>query len=401
MYCRLLCQQNNKPWTQYVRHRVTKTLKLSDRSQWFFCPGQVNPADLPSRGIYGKNLATNSFWCPEFLQSDQGEWPKAPTKSDLEENNTALKERLKNEPLITHAMLTKEKENPVQIDKSIDLSRFKNKGKLLRSIAWVIRFVENLKRKVSDKETITENQVSTDEVEKAENILIRSIQLEAFSKEISYLQANSAGKNNAKPPIYVNQFNLFIDEENVLRCTRNLYSELFIKDSHEKAFHNGVRETLNSLRQRYWVLRGRESVRRITKECTLCKKLEGLPYNSVFSKDLPSFRVDDSPPFCHVGIDFAGPLIVSGKTGNEKSYICLFTCTSTRAVHLELVESLEVETIIRCFRRFSARRGLPATVLSDNAKTFKAASKEVRKLLRSPRLTEHFLSQSVKWKSII
>ena len=214
---------------------------------------------------------------------------------------------------------------------------------------------------------------------------------------------------------------MFIDEENVLRCrtriknaqvrdstkkpillpSRNLYSELLIKDSHEKVFHNGVRETLNLLRQRYWVLRGRESVRRITKGCTLCKKLEGLPYNSVFSKDLPSFRVDDSPPFCHVGIDFAGPLIVSGKTGNEKSYICLFTCTSTRAVHLELVESLEVETFIRCFRRFSARRGLPATVLSDNAKTFKAASKEVRKLLRSPRLTEHFLSQGVKWKSII
>ena len=50
-----------------------------------------------------------------------------------------------------------------------------------------------------------------------------------------------------------------------------------------------------------------------------------------------------------------------------KYYICLFTCASTRAVHLELVESLDVDSFIRAFRKFSARRGLPATILSDNA----------------------------------
>ena len=70
-------------------------------------------------------------------------------------------------------------------------------------------------------------------------------------------------------------------------------------------------------------------------------------------------------------------------------------------MHLELVESLEVESFIRCFRRFTARRGVPATVLSDNAKTFKAALKEIRKLLHSPRLTEHFSLQGVKWKWIV
>ena len=150
------------------------------------------------------------------------------------------------------------------------------------------------------------------------------------------------------------------------------------------------------LRQKYWILRGREGVKCIIKRCILCKNFEGQAYNSVFSKDLPSFRVNKSPPFCHVGIDFAGPLYTLSQTGNRKCYICLFTCTTTRAVHLELVESLEVETFIRCFRRFTARRGVPATILSDNAKTFQAASKEIRGLLRSPRLTEHMLSMGVK-----
>ena len=68
---------------------------------------------------------------------------------------------------------------------------------------------------------------------------------------------------------------------------------------------------------------------------------------------------------------------------------------------LDLVESLEVETVIHCFRRFTARRGVPATILSDNAKTFKAASKEIRGILRSSRLTEHFLSKGIKWKWIV
>ena len=415
--------KNPKPWTQYVRNRVSEIRKLSDRERWLFCPGQVNPADMPSRGIYGKNLATNLFWWegPEFLKLDQSEWPRAPTEAELRENDTALKEKVKHEPTITHAMLAREKEVPIQVNKILDLSRFSSKGKLLRSMAWVLRFVDNVKCKVNCKDTNTNNQVSIDELERAENIMIRSIQQEAFSKEISYLQNNASGLSKTRPPIYVNQFNLYIDEKGVLRCRtriknaqvrdstkkpillppRNPYSELLIKDSHERVFHNGVRETLNMLRQKYWILRGRESVKRITKRCILCKKLEGLAYSSVFSKDLPSFRVDNSPPFCHVGIDFAGPLYISSQTGNKKCYICLFTCTTTRAVHLELVESLEVETFIRCFRRFTARRGVPATILSDNAKTFKAASKEIRRLLRSPRLTEHFLSRGVKWKWIV
>ena len=89
--------------------------------------------------------------------------------------------------------------------------------------------------------------------------------------------------------------------------------------------------------------------------------------------------------------------MVTSKEKGEvmKTYICLFTCGSTRAIHLELVESLSVESFIRAFRRFCGRRGLPATIITDNAKTFKSAALEVKKLLRAPRLSEHF-----KWKGV-
>ena len=87
---------------------------------------------------------------------------------------------------------------------------------------------------------------------------------------------------------------------------------------------------------------------------------------------MPDFRVQGSPPFSKVGIDFAGPLFEKSAktTGMNKVYIALFTCCVTRAVHLELVKDLKAATFRRCLRKFSARRKMPSLIVSDNAKTF-------------------------------
>ena len=158
------------------------------------------------------------------------------------------------------------------------------------------------------------------------------------------LAGATARKSNNKPPLYVSQLNLYLDKEGILRCrtrigkatisvlsktpillpSKNWYSELLVYDCHEKVFHDGIGETLHILRQKYWVLRGREKVKRVIRRCTVCKKLEGLPYKTVFCPELPKCRVDEGPPFSNVGIDFAGPLIVSDMP-NNKCYICLFT----------------------------------------------------------------------------
>ena len=76
-------------------------------------------------------------------------------------------------------------------------------------------------------------------------------------------------------------------------------------------FHNGLRETLNHVRTRYWKLRGREAVKKVIRPCVVCKKMEGLPFAGCVLPALPRFRVDDNAPFSHTGLDFAGPLIVA------------------------------------------------------------------------------------------
>ena len=90
-------------------------------------------------------------------------------------------------------------------------------------------------------------------------------------------------------------------------------------------------------------------VKGVLSECVTCKKLRGKPYSSPPTAALPEFRVIEVPPFCRVGVDFAGPLYVKGKKGEmKKVYIALFSCCVIRAVHLELVEDLSDAAFRRC-----------------------------------------------------
>ena len=155
---------------------------------------------------------------------------------------------------------------------------------------------------------------------------------------------------------------------------------------HEKVQHSGTADTLSTVRERFWILRGRQLVKKIIKNCVICNRVEGMPYATVSPPDLPSFRVSEDPPFSHTGVDYAGPLYVhelsSQGSTMSKAYVCLFPCCSTRAVHLELTPDLSGPTFLLLFRRFASRRGLPVTLISDNAKTFKASSKEIVKIAR-------------------
>ena len=403
--------RNNKAWMNYVANRVREILQISKREQWRYCPGAQNPADMPSRGHYRTCFQVHSFWWegPLFLKEDEKEWPTFPENND---QNEAMKEKMKHDPIITHVMLSGSKTKEI-----IDIDRFSNKNKLVRTFAWVLRFLTNLRNK---GEKHHNSNLSMSEIENAEKKLIAIIQGEAFEREIKYLTLRKQEREPGKMPLYVNQFNLYIDEYKILRCRSRIskanvpddskrpillpaktkFSELVVKECHGKVMHNGINDTLCAVREKFWIIRGREATKRIIRSCTLCKRHEGLPYKSTFSPELPEMRVDDGPPFKNIGVDFAGPLMVENK-GEMKCYVCLFTCASTRAVHLELVESLDIESFIRAFRRFTSRRGLPNSILSDNAKTYKAAAKEVSKLLRSQRLHDYMKDNSVKWKFII
>ena len=52
--------KNKKPWKQYVAHRIKEIHQLTDKNQWYHCPGILNPADLPSRDTTAEELAQST-----------------------------------------------------------------------------------------------------------------------------------------------------------------------------------------------------------------------------------------------------------------------------------------------------------------------------------------------------
>ena len=118
--------------------------------------------------------------------------------------------------------------------------------------------------------------------------------------------------------------------------------------------------------------------------------------------NLPKERVEiGEPPFTNTGVDFFGPLFVKFRRGTAKRYGCLFTCLTTRAVHIELTTSLESDSFIMAFHRFAARRGKPQRLFSDNGTNFVAAERELSEevsKINDKRVHDSMLVDSVDWK---
>ena len=90
--------------------------------------------------------------------------------------------------------------------------------------------------------------------------------------------------------------------------------------------------------------------------------------------------------------------------GTAKTYICLFTCATSRTIHLELLPDLisEVsEAFIRGLQRFAGRRGTPVSITSDNAKTFKRANKDLAQLFRTTKAQDFVANQGITWNFIL
>ena len=173
-----------------------------------------------------------------------------------------------------------------------------------------------------------------------------------------------------------------------------------VMDAHKHVLHNGVKETLTELRSAYWLVRGRQFIRKLLRTCVVCRRLEGRHCQGIPPPPLPEFCVRPSRPFQTTRVDFAGPLHVrsSNSVGTVKAWLCLYTCCTTRAVHLDLVPDMTATSFLRSFKHFSARRGTPARMISDNAKTFKSAATVLRNASESSEMKKYFTQFRIEWR---
>ncbi|XP_068724219.1 uncharacterized protein [Montipora capricornis] len=341
------------------------------------------------RGESAFKLKGNRLWWkgPSWLSEPVSSWPKS---------------KVCHQPPTEERLMEQKKEQ---------LKRYSAKDccdKLFRVTAQVQRFVRNLKikAKLLKKGTVRHGEVTEEEIAHAELQWLRSVQKNLKS------QANYSHLEY--------EFGLYEDENGIVRCkgrianadlpyeTRfpvllprdNHISTLLVRQAHEREHHSKVVATQAQLRMRFWIVRGRQFVKKITSRCTVCRRYEGRGFKVPPPPDLPEFRLSQKPAFTYVGVDYTGPLYIREPncSTTKKVYILLFTCCSTRAVHQELATDLSADVFIRCLRRFTARRGLPEIIVSDNAKTFKSAAKALQKVFSYPSVKRFLANRRISWK---
>ena len=156
---------------------------------------------------------------------------------------------------------------------------------------------------------------------------------------------------------------------------------LVISYAHERTQHSGRGITLNELRASgYWIVGGNSMVRQFISKCVTCRYLRGTVGEQKMA-DLPKSRVEPAPPFNYCGVDFFGPWHVQRGRSVVKRYGALFTCFASRAVHIEVADSLETDSFIQALRRFICRRGPVREIRCDRGTNFVGAEAELKKAI--------------------
>jgi hypothetical protein len=339
--------KRNENWATFVYNRVKEIRSLSDPDMWNHIAGPLNPADLPSRGCCPETLYKYKWWeGPDWLKRPPNEWPKSEAFPDFNITNSEKKKTVIGATNI---------ENPV---KQI-YERISSYEKLVRVTAWILRFSFNCKSNKADQNF---GSLTLEEINKAEMILFKIVQKESFE-----------GAEDKK----LKTLKIVVDSSDVLRIESKIsrredlsefrYSILLpsdhslviklIRKEHEKSGHAGVQILMSILRERFWILKCRKTVRKVIRGCTRCKRFSVKPIE-VMSAPLPEDRVRDANVFDITGVDLCGPLFL--KDG-KKCWVVLFTCAVFRAVHLEITTTLSTDGLLQALRRFIARRGRPGT----------------------------------------
>ena len=292
--------------------------------------------------------------------------------------------------------------DPCCVGNVINCENFSQLHRLLRVTAYVIKFVKLFKAKgtsVAQKSGLTASELARAEdlwVKESQRHLIQHKDFRTWKQQFDLFLDDGVWRcrgriSNAEVP--------YSTKHPTLLCKAHHFTHLVVRDAHKRVFHNGVKETLTEIRSKFWIAKGRQFVRQVLHKCPICRKVEGKSYSAVPPPPLPDFRVTEAPAFAYTGVDLAGPLYIKDKgiNTNNKVWICLYTCCVTRAVHLDIVPQMNADAFIRSFKRFSARRGFPNKMVSDNAKNFKAAAKTVRAVLDNSEVQQYLSGIGIEW----
>ncbi|XP_055603746.1 uncharacterized protein LOC129751978 [Uranotaenia lowii] len=414
-------RSDHRRYSQFVACRVSEILSTTSIADWRWVPTKQNVADMATKQGQGDQLNTDSFWFkgPGFLLQREENWPQPRSIQPTEEEQK-------------HCLIHESVAIPESI---IDSSKFSKWERMLRTMAYVFRYVDLCEKRQPRWKGARLNQaelqsslkrvrLNQTELQKAENYLFRTAQWSGFLEEMSTLSYHRQKSSSTHIPMEKGSklYKLcpYMDERSVMRVDGRIGAAANVGDNvkfpvilpkthrvtvllidfyHRKFKHANFETVVNELRQIVYIPQVRSRVKQVIKCCQYCRVYKSRPQVPRMAP-LPAARLASyTRPFTYVGLDLFGPIFVKVGRSSAKRWIALFTCLTLRAVHVEVVFSLSTESCIMAIRRFIDRRGSPLEFYSDNGTNFRGADNVLQEQVRNIQegLSSTFTNTTTKW----
>ncbi|XP_065926153.1 uncharacterized protein [Magallana gigas] len=323
----------------YVSNRVSIIHQRSKSEQWNYVSTGNNPADIGTRP--GKSV-----------QEVMDKWSSGPNKPNisLDEDFSLI------DPDSDKEIKPVVKKTSVQqfiADRFVKFSTW-------YSLVCAFRLLRRRCLHKKDKDG-TFPKESVEESHETELFILRSSQRLSFKEEINCLKDSTPLPRKSA----LVQLNPFLDKDGILRVGGRLSQSplpinqkhpiiidrkshaaiLLVRHYHEKVQHQGRVFTEGALRSHgFWIIGAKKIINSVLHKCVICRKLRRPPSQQIMA-DLPADRVVPSPPFTIVGVDVFGPWNIVARTtrgglAHSKRWAVLFSCLTSRAIHIEVIEEL-------------------------------------------------------------
>ena len=383
----------------FAANRIGEIQQKTDPQEWFWTAGDLNIADWVTRGKSPEELGPCSIWQsgPEFMKQPVEEWPVS-SQANVEK----LPERHKT-VMTTHA---KEIQT---LAARIDIDRFSKIELLKNTTARILKLYKQYKKSAgrSPGSAVEMGKLTVADTDAAERFWIKDAQ-ESIAKDVQ------AGKFVRLCPKYRDGLIVvggraerwmqatWNRQEFILLPHNHRFSQLIAEDEHRKGGHLGVAATVARIRSRFRITNLQRIAKSICFKCVTCRRKFQRLSGQIMS-DLPLERLQPSPPFANVGVDFFGPFTIRGEVQKRvrgKCYGVIFVCFVSRAVHLDLSKDYSTDSFLQVMRRFASVRGWPKRVHSDRGTQLVAASKELKEAVKEldwRALQEYGIQHKLEW----
>ena len=334
----------------FICNLVTEIQTCATATQWRHCPGEGNPADYLSRGVNSDQWkGLDALWRGGRLgfqrASNSGRAMRALWSGVLSKEDSPSSLQIQTPALLLYP------------------SKYSSYWKLLRVTTWIFRFIQNIRRSHQPYGELTASDLSsTLALDQRDPHIMRLSGAWRPSEERKYAQRIvGCPIQPISTWIYSSWRRL-----HCAKLSEDLHHPLVLDGKHHfvhlltwqtqiRLHHLGVRIILSELRE-LWILRARQAIKvpQICPPCKMAKK----PRDQKIEVPLPADPLKPQKSFEVTRIDLTGALYFKMGSNIRKGYIDLFTCPTTRDVHLELCTDT-IDKYLLTFQRLVGRRGLP------------------------------------------